>query len=142
VHVDFVTPTTTCLLPKPLEIRLTCAFLASLAACTVHQVINHKKVDTLLMQWEAAIAERERALLQMRRTGREPMRFSGKFGTLLNCCASCGSACCPDPTAACATCCPHHQVAVIPEIEVGVASQLNQRCTSSAQVRQYVHWSP
>jgi hypothetical protein len=87
------------------------------------QVINHKKVDTLLMQWEAAIAERERALLQMKRTGREPTRFSGKLGTLLNGCAACGSACCPDPTAMCGSCCPQHVVEVIPEIEVGVLGQ-------------------
>jgi hypothetical protein len=88
----------------------------------IHQVINHKKVDMLLMQWEAAIAERERALQQMKRTGREPTHFSGRLGTLLNCCASCGSACCPDPTAACGRCCPQHVVEVIPEIEVGVVS--------------------
>jgi hypothetical protein len=82
------------------------------------QVINHKKVDSLLMQWEAAIAERERAELQQRRTGRDPMRFGGKL-SLLNCCAGCGCAACPDATDLCGSCCPQHVVEVLPEITVG-----------------------
>jgi hypothetical protein len=89
------------------------------------QVINHKKVDALLMQWEAAIAERERALLKLKRTGREPMRFSGKLGSLLNACTACGCAGCPDATDLCGSCCQQHVVEVIPEIEVGDSSCLD-----------------
>lgn len=104
--------------------RLELTLPALLSSCIVHyalpcQVINHKKVDALLMQWEAAIAERERAALKEARTRREPMHFSGKLGSLLNCCTACGCAGCPDATELCGSCCPQHVVPVIPEIEVG-----------------------
>jgi hypothetical protein len=59
-------------------------------------VINHRGVDKLLLQWEATVAALERAELKRRRTGREPLRLTGKCGPLLGCCAeSIGCGCCP-----------------------------------------------
>ncbi|KAF8073110.1 AAP5 [Scenedesmus sp. PABB004] len=79
---------------------------------TAIPVINHKKVDMLLMAWEAAVAELERAELKRARTGRAPTRFRGRLGPLLSCCASAGCGCvgCRGRAALLGSCCEEHVV--------------------------------
>jgi hypothetical protein len=90
-------------------------------------VIKHKGVDTLLLQWEAAVAALERAELKRLRTGREPLRLAGMCGPLFGCCAeSIGCSCCAcamhcadSPNSSC--CLPQGAtVRIIPELQVGL----------------------
>eukprot|EP00878_Enallax_costatus_P022072 GHUV01023404.1.p1 GENE.GHUV01023404.1~~GHUV01023404.1.p1 ORF type:complete len:906 (+),score=284.12 GHUV01023404.1:2758-5475(+) len=82
-------------------------------------VINHRKVDLLLMQWEEAVAELERAEMKQLRTGMPPMKFKGRLGRLLSCCSTMGCGCRGVNSRAqtCASCCKHRWVDLIPEIE-------------------------
>lgn len=88
-------------------------------------VINHKQVDKLLLQWEAAVAALERAEFKKRRTGREPLRLTGPCGTMFGCCAeSIGCSCC-SCTVGCfdeagSNCClpEGRAVKIIPELQV------------------------
>lgn len=87
-------------------------------------VINHRGVDKLLLQWEAAVGALERAEMKRRRTGREPLRLTGMCGPLLGCCAesiACG--CCPFGTSCVnedsGDCWPAGSaVKIIPELQV------------------------
>jgi len=88
-------------------------------------VINHKQVDKLLLQWEAAVAALERAEFKKRRTGREPLRLTGPCGAMFGCCAeSIGCSCC-SCTVGCfyeagSSCClpEGRAVKIIPELQV------------------------
>jgi hypothetical protein len=87
-------------------------------------VINHRGVDKLLLQWEAAVAALERAELKRRRTGREPLRLTGRCGPLLGCCAEsiacgccpCGMSCMDEESGACWP--AGSAVKIIPELQV------------------------
>lgn len=82
-------------------------------------VFNHRKVDQLLLQWEAAYADLQRAEQKQRRTGRGPVRLKGKLGRLLCPCAvGCGCAGCDSCTDLLVDCCKEHTVQIIPEILV------------------------
>jgi hypothetical protein len=90
-------------------------------------VIKHKGVDTLLLQWEAAVAALERAELKRQRTGREPLRLAGMCGPLFGCCAesigcgccACAMHCADSPNSSC--CLPQGAtVRIIPELQVGL----------------------
>lgn len=83
-------------------------------------VFNHRKVDGLLMQWEAAAAQLERAQLKQLRTGRPPTRFQGRIGQLFSCLSTAGCGCksCKSRTELCGGCLNSHVVEIIPEIQV------------------------
>lgn len=86
-------------------------------------VINHRNVDMLLMRWEAAVAELERAEAAQRRTGIPPTRFKGKLGEMLSCFSTvgCGFKRWRHHNQQLGTCCEEHVVEIIPEIMVSPA---------------------
>eukprot|EP00879_Flechtneria_rotunda_P012611 GHRR01013169.1.p1 GENE.GHRR01013169.1~~GHRR01013169.1.p1 ORF type:complete len:1229 (+),score=453.96 GHRR01013169.1:316-3687(+) len=87
-------------------------------------VINHKRVDTLLLQWEAAVGQLERAEMKLQRTGRQPVRIKGLLGPLLSCCATMGCVCrgCMGRGQLLGACCQERVVEIIPEIQSHILS--------------------